>query len=74
MVRLELQADYLAGVWAHHIQKEKMSLSEAISKKHLMPRVESGTMCCKCDTKGKRFQIHFSTGPHCTQVGFNSWG
>ncbi|MFN7875428.1 MAG: neutral zinc metallopeptidase [Pirellula sp.] len=23
LVRLELQADYLAGVWAHHIQKQK---------------------------------------------------
>jgi predicted metalloprotease len=27
-VRLELQADYLAGVWAHHLQKDKRVLEE----------------------------------------------
>ncbi len=27
-VRLELQADYLAGVWAHHVQRDKQVLEE----------------------------------------------
>ncbi len=27
-VRLELQADFLAGVWSHHLQKDKKVLEE----------------------------------------------
>ena len=34
-VRLELQADYLAGVWAHHAQRTKQILEEGDIKEAL---------------------------------------
>jgi uncharacterized protein len=41
-VRLELQADYLAGVWAHHLQKTKKVLEEGDIEEAMNAAVQIG--------------------------------
>ena len=46
-VMLELQADFLAGVWAHHTQKMKNILEEGILRKPLGPPMPLVMIACK---------------------------
>jgi predicted metalloprotease len=77
-VRLELQADYLAGVWAHHAQKmkdileagdieEAMNAAEAVGDDRLQKR-SRGYVVPDSFTHGtsaqraKWFRLGFQTG------------
>lgn len=45
-VRLELQADYLAGVWAHHARAELGVLEGETSRRRFAQRARSATTAC----------------------------
>lgn len=62
MVRLELQADYLAGVWAHHIQKEKNVLERGDLEEALNAASRIGDDVLQMRYQGKTLPDTFQHG------------
>ena len=61
-VRLELQADYLAGVWAHHAQRLRKILSRATSRRPSTPPTAIGDDRLQMQSRGYVVPDSFTHG------------
>ena len=69
-VRLELQADFLAGVWAHYADKMLGTIEAAILRKPSVPPQLSAMTCCRKNTRAVLFLMHLPMAQqHSAQAG-----
>ena len=70
-VRLELQADFLAGVWAHHAELHAPHPRSRRHRERAVPRRRLATTVCKCSRAATSFPIHSRTArPNNASAGF----
>lgn len=62
-VRLELQADFLAGVWAHHPQKMRQILEPGDVEEALRAATAIGDDRLQQQSRGYAFPIRSPTAP-----------
>ena len=67
-VRIELQADCFAGVWAHHATATRQSSSRATSRKRSTPPPPSATTACRSSAEGRVVPESFTHGTSAQRV------